>query len=101
LKKMCSTPVILVGGIRTADVMADVVGSKDADFVSLARPFIRQPDLPNRLAAGQPGVSCVSCNMCLSRDGYEPLKCWRRKPSDMVRYLVHKIRTAVSEGLIA
>jgi 2,4-dienoyl-CoA reductase-like NADH-dependent reductase (Old Yellow Enzyme family) len=81
--------------------MTDVIGSKDADFVSLARPFIREPDLANRLAAGQQRVSCVSCNMCLSNDGYEPLKCWRRKPSDMVRYLVRKIRNMVSEGVLA
>jgi 2,4-dienoyl-CoA reductase-like NADH-dependent reductase (Old Yellow Enzyme family) len=101
LKKICQTPVILVGGIRTADVMADVLDSKDADFVSLARPFIREPDLANRLAAGQQRVSCVSCNMCLSNDGYEPLKCWRKKPSDMGRYLVRKIRNMVSESVLA
>jgi 2,4-dienoyl-CoA reductase-like NADH-dependent reductase (Old Yellow Enzyme family) len=92
LKKICHTPVILVGGIRTADVMTDVIDSGDADFLSLARPFIRQPDLPARLAEGQQGVACVSCNMCLSEDGYEPLQCWRKKPSDMFRYLTRKVR---------
>jgi 2,4-dienoyl-CoA reductase-like NADH-dependent reductase (Old Yellow Enzyme family) len=98
LKKICEIPVILVGGIRTADVMSDVIGSGDADFLSLARPFIRQPDLPHQLAAGQQGVACVSCNMCLSNDGYVPLQCWRKKPSDMFRHLVRKVRNAVSES---
>jgi 2,4-dienoyl-CoA reductase-like NADH-dependent reductase (Old Yellow Enzyme family) len=100
LKKICEIPVILVGGIRTAEVMSDVINSGDADFLSLARPFIRQPDLPNQLAAGQQGVACVSCNMCLSNDGYEPLQCWRKKPSDMIRYLTRKARNAVNESLI-
>jgi 2,4-dienoyl-CoA reductase-like NADH-dependent reductase (Old Yellow Enzyme family) len=94
LKKICQIPVILVGGIRTADVMADVINSGEADFLALARPFIRQPDLPNRLAAGQQGVACVSCNMCLSNDGYAPLKCWRKKPIDMVRHLARKVIAA-------
>jgi 2,4-dienoyl-CoA reductase-like NADH-dependent reductase (Old Yellow Enzyme family) len=106
LKKICQIPVILVGGIRTAEVMTDVINAGDADFLSLARPFIRQPDLPNRLAAGQLGVACVSCNMCLSNDGYEPLKCWRKKPSDMIRHLTRKAarnskrRNTLDESLI-
>jgi len=77
--------------------MSDVIGSGDADFLSLARPFIRQPDLPHQLAAGLQAVACVSCNMCLSNDGYEPLQCWRKKPSDMLRYLARKARNAVNE----
>jgi 2,4-dienoyl-CoA reductase-like NADH-dependent reductase (Old Yellow Enzyme family) len=91
LKKLIQAPVILVGGVRTADVMTSVLSSGDADFLALARPFIRQPDLVNQLAMGRQGVDCVSCNMCLSRDGYDPLKCWRKKPSDMFRHLLRKI----------
>ena len=101
LKSVSQVPVILVGGVRTADVMTDILSSGDADFLAMARPFIREPDLPNQLALGKQGVTCVSCNMCLSNDGYEPLKCWRKKPSDMVRYLYRKIRNTIREGLTA
>jgi 2,4-dienoyl-CoA reductase-like NADH-dependent reductase (Old Yellow Enzyme family) len=91
LKKLVQAPVILVGGVRTTDVMTSVLASGDADFLAMARPFIRQPDLANQLAMGRQGVDCVSCNMCLSRDGYDPLKCWRKNPGDMFRHLLRKI----------
>ena len=26
------------------------------------------------------GVACVSCNMCLAHDGFDPLRCWRDSP---------------------
>ena len=101
LKMVSQVPVILVGGVRTAEIMTEVINSGDADFLALARPFIREPDLPNQLAMGKQGVACVSCNMCLSNDGYEPLKCWRKKPSDMFRYLFRKIRNIITERLTA
>lgn len=95
LKRTADIPVILVGGVRTADVMSDVLASGDADFLAMARPFIRQPDLVRHLASGRNGVDCVSCNMCLSQDGYEALKCWRKDPRDMLRHLTRKMRKLV------
>ena len=79
VKRALDIPVILVGGVRTTDTMADVIESGDADFVALARPFIREPDLANKLAAGRRGlVDCVSCNICLGHDGTDELRCWRK-----------------------
>ena len=47
----------------------------------MARPFIREPDLVRKLEAGRTGgVECVSCNMCLAHDGFDPLRCWRTSP---------------------
>jgi 2,4-dienoyl-CoA reductase-like NADH-dependent reductase (Old Yellow Enzyme family) len=74
LKKNVDVPVILVGGLRSLGVMEDIVESGDADFVSLSRPFIREPDLVSRLRRGAPTVSCSSCSKCsLSRK--PELKC--------------------------
>jgi 2,4-dienoyl-CoA reductase-like NADH-dependent reductase (Old Yellow Enzyme family) len=58
-------PVILVGGLRSRAVMDDVLASGDADLVSLCRPLIREPDLPNRLRSGQATASaCISGGRC-------------------------------------
>ena len=71
-------PIILVGGLRTVPAMADIVSSEQADLLALARPLVREPDLPNRLAAGQvTRAGCVSCNLCLLHEGLDPLQCWR------------------------
>lgn len=70
IKAAVDIPVILVGGIRTTETMTDILDSGDADFLALSRPFIREPDLVNKLVAGRTGmVECVSCNMCLPHDG--------------------------------
>ena len=50
-------PVILVGGIRRTETMADIVASGDADFISMSRPFIREPDLANKIKAASAGWS--------------------------------------------
>ncbi len=84
VKAAVDIPVMLVGGVRSTEVMSNVLRSGDADFVSFARPFIRQPDFPNALKAGQRGrVDCVSCNICLMHDGFDALKCWRKNPRDL------------------
>jgi 2,4-dienoyl-CoA reductase-like NADH-dependent reductase (Old Yellow Enzyme family) len=89
VKSVCpDIPVILVGGIRSTQVMHDVIGSGDADFVAMARPFVREPDLPLKLIRGHEGpVDCVSCNLCLEHEGQHGLKCWRRTTRDLVEHL--------------
>jgi len=78
LKARLTIPVILVGGLRDTETMADVLRAGDADFLAMARPFVREPDLPNRIAAGKRGrVDCVSCNICFKHEGIDPLSCWR------------------------
>jgi len=55
-----------------------VLRAGDADFLAMARPFVREPDLPHRIAAGRRGpVACVSCNICFQHEGIDPLRCWR------------------------
>lgn len=86
-KTAVDIPLILVGGIRSTDVMEDVVRSGDADFVALARPFVREPDLVNKIAQGRRGpVDCVSCNICFLHEGIDPLRCWRT-PTAMLEHV--------------
>jgi len=60
-------PLILVGGMRTVKHMEEVLERKQADFISMSRPFIREPFLVNKIKEGKMDrVSCVSCNRCLA-----------------------------------
>jgi 2,4-dienoyl-CoA reductase-like NADH-dependent reductase (Old Yellow Enzyme family) len=69
LKKNVDVPVILVGGLRSLSTMESIIEGGDADFVSLSRPFIREPDLVLKLKSGADRASCVSCSKCsISRE---------------------------------
>jgi 2,4-dienoyl-CoA reductase-like NADH-dependent reductase (Old Yellow Enzyme family) len=71
-------PLIAVGGMRRTQTMEDVIASGDADFVAMARPLIREPDLAAQIEAGRSGrVDCTSCNICLMHEGKHSLRCWR------------------------
>ena len=86
-KTAVNIPLILVGGIRSTGLMEDVIRSGDADFVALARPFVREPDLVNKIAQGRHGpVNCVSCNICFLHEGIDPLRCWRT-PTAMLEHV--------------
>jgi 2,4-dienoyl-CoA reductase-like NADH-dependent reductase (Old Yellow Enzyme family) len=59
------TALLLVGGMRTLAVMEEIITQGHVDFISMARPFIREPNLVERIRNGQAsGVSCTSCNNC-------------------------------------
>jgi 2,4-dienoyl-CoA reductase-like NADH-dependent reductase (Old Yellow Enzyme family) len=66
LKPVIDTaPLILVGGLRNISEMEEIVQNKYADFISMSRPFIREPYLVKNFKAGmQNKASCVSCNRC-------------------------------------
>jgi 2,4-dienoyl-CoA reductase-like NADH-dependent reductase (Old Yellow Enzyme family) len=86
-KAAIDIPVILVGGVRSTKIMDDVISSGDADFLALARPFVREPDLVNKIAQGRRGpVDCVSCNICFLHEGVDPLRCWRT-PAAMLQHI--------------
>ena len=60
-------PVIVVGGFRSVDTMESVLKKTDISFISLSRPLLREPDLPEKMRKDPQTVSkCVSCNACYS-----------------------------------
>ena len=63
----------VVGGFRSAADIEDTLKSTDIAFVSMSRPFLRQPDLPNRWKGGdtEPAL-CISCSRCF---GAEDVDC--------------------------
>lgn len=63
-------PTAAVGGFRTLGLMEETVQSGAADFISLARPFIREPDLVIRFANRESErAACISCNRCFNPRG--------------------------------
>lgn len=58
-------PVMMVGGLRSPDLMAEILRQDEADFVSISRPLIREPDIVHRWKQGDTTPStCISCNRC-------------------------------------
>ena len=68
-------PIILVGGMRSKKLMEQILEEGTADFISMSRPFIREPDLPRRLFEGQERSTCISCNRCWPPPGEYGIAC--------------------------
>ena len=64
-KEKVSLPLILVGGIRSLNTARDLVSQGVADFIAMARPLIREPELIQRWELGDDRPStCTSDNLC-------------------------------------
>lgn len=60
-------PLILVGGHRNPRQCERLLADGLADFISMSRPLIREPDLPRRWRLGDEAeAACVSCNRCIA-----------------------------------
>ncbi len=65
-KEKISVPLMLVGGIRSPEVAEKLVNDGLADYVSLCRPLIREPNLINRWKDGSTApAACIYCNGCV------------------------------------
>jgi 2,4-dienoyl-CoA reductase-like NADH-dependent reductase (Old Yellow Enzyme family) len=65
LKEKIRIPVILVGGIRTFETADELVKTGVADYISLCRPLIREPDLIRKWKSGNLKKSdCISDSAC-------------------------------------
>jgi 2,4-dienoyl-CoA reductase-like NADH-dependent reductase (Old Yellow Enzyme family) len=64
-KERLRVPLMLVGGIRSYAVAERIIREGIADYISLSRPLIREPDLVNRWKSGDTGKArCLSDNLC-------------------------------------
>lgn len=71
-RKVTSLPILLVGGFRSSKFMEETLEEGAADYISLSRPLICEPDLPLKLKKGiQDKALCISGN-----------NCWEKKPGD-------------------
>ncbi|WP_337058927.1 NADPH-dependent 2,4-dienoyl-CoA reductase [Pseudomonas sp. USHLN015] len=68
LKGEVSIPLITTNRINTPEVAEQVLAEGDADMVSMARPFLADPDFVNKAAEGRSDEinTCIGCNQaCL------------------------------------
>ncbi|OGV19237.1 MAG: hypothetical protein A2X47_02155 [Lentisphaerae bacterium GWF2_38_69] len=57
--------VVMQGGLRTPSLMEEIIENGEADFVSMCRPYIREPGIVNRWISGNMSkAACTSCNQC-------------------------------------
>jgi 2,4-dienoyl-CoA reductase (NADPH2) len=68
LRQEVSTPVITSNRINTPDEAENVLADNEADMISMARPFLADPEFVSKAATGRPYLinTCVACNQaCL------------------------------------
>ncbi|WP_296217368.1 NADPH-dependent 2,4-dienoyl-CoA reductase [Pseudomonas sp. UBA2684] len=68
LRGEVSIPLITTNRINTPEVAEQVLAEGDADMVSMARPFLADPDFVNKAAEGRSDEinTCIGCNQaCL------------------------------------
>jgi 2,4-dienoyl-CoA reductase (NADPH2) len=68
LKKEIRIPVVASNRINMPDEANDIIQSGDADLVSMARPFLADPEFVNKVAEGRVDEinTCIACNQaCL------------------------------------
>lgn len=69
-------PILAVGGFRSRTVMERVLLAGTADFISLCRPLIRDPNLPALFEAGDETRSdCLSANLCWAENKGKGISC--------------------------
>jgi 2,4-dienoyl-CoA reductase (NADPH2) len=68
LKGLVSVPLVTSNRINTPEVAEEVLARGDADMISMARPFLADPDFVKKAAAGCADEinTCIGCNQaCL------------------------------------
>ena len=72
LSKNVNANVILVGGHRSMKNMETILNESNIKCLSLSRPLIREPNLPNRWLGDDMSPSkCISCNKCYSTKNHK------------------------------
>ncbi len=80
IKENVSIPVIVVGGIKSLSDITEIIAQKKADFVSMCRPFIIEPNIVKKFKEGKQDTSkCIACNYCAIAGEEAPLKCYNGK----------------------
>lgn len=79
-KEIGKFPLIIVGGMRKVSDLEEIISENYADFISLSRPFIREPYLVKNIKDGAKQVKCISCNRCLAAiNSNLPTACYVKK----------------------
>ena len=79
IREAVELPLVVVGGIRRRAMMEAVL-DEGFEFVSMARPLIMEPDLPNKMMRGEAEESqCEPCNKCIAVMDQGGIRCVLRE----------------------
>jgi 2,4-dienoyl-CoA reductase (NADPH2) len=68
MKKEVDTPLVASNRINMPEVAEDILSNGEADLISMARPFLADPEFVNKAASGRQDEinTCIACNQaCL------------------------------------
>lgn len=67
LKKETRVPVLANGQIHEPVLMEEILEKNQADAISLGRPFLADPEIPNKMKSGRVEeiCMCIRCNHCM------------------------------------
>jgi 2,4-dienoyl-CoA reductase-like NADH-dependent reductase (Old Yellow Enzyme family) len=86
--------VLCAGGFQTASVISKAIEDGSVDGVTMGRPLIANPDLPNLFAEGldRAPQPCTYCNKCLINFVENPLGCYEESRyssrEEMIRHIM-------------
>lgn len=94
-KAVVRVPLILVGGIRSYEVAQKIVVEGVADYISMSRPFICEPELINRWRDGDlRKADCISCDNCFEQiKKGRGVSCVPLQPETVVTFFPQLIET--------
>lgn len=62
-------PVVSVCGYRTPEFVENILQEGKIAAIAFGRPFVREPNLPNRWLTDASPAKCISCNGCYTSKG--------------------------------
>ncbi|MSQ18225.1 MAG: hypothetical protein EXR39_01380 [Betaproteobacteria bacterium] len=66
IKRDANIPIIAVGRLGDPDTARTAVETGKADFISLGRSLVADPDWVVKLRRGEPRRACLACNTCVN-----------------------------------
>ncbi|MDA8156184.1 MAG: NADH:flavin oxidoreductase [Actinomycetota bacterium] len=80
IKNAVDIPVFVVGGMTDPSSMERIIADRAADYISMSRALIADPEFPEKIRAGSKALSqCTHCNLCTAYLATKPLRCYRGK----------------------
>ena len=94
IKAAVKIPVLCTGGFQTGSFIRDAIDAKKCDAVTMARPLLANPDLPEILRRGEELSAkkrCTYCNKCLAHVLEDPLGCYEQSRFDSYDEMIRSV----------
>lgn len=78
IKNVVDVPVMVIGRIHDPDLAESILAKGQADLIAMGRPFLADPELPNKIRSGAVADirRCISCENCIdSMEQLDNLRC--------------------------